>query len=230
MGSDSFGRDIYSRVLYGTRVSLLVGIASRAGRARVRHGLRAGRGLPALARRPADARDGRPDGDPGDPARHRAGGAVAREPADRDRGDRHPGDPARHAAGALARALDPRGALRRGRGRARHADAEDHVRPHPAQHRRAAPGAGHLHLRLRDPAGIDPVLPRRRPAARHPDLGKHHGRGPRAVRRLSAQRVLSRRVPRRHGARGQHPRRRPARHARSRRWRSAYERARRSRT
>ncbi len=28
MGSDSFGRDIYSRVLYGTRVSLMVGIAA----------------------------------------------------------------------------------------------------------------------------------------------------------------------------------------------------------
>jgi peptide/nickel transport system permease protein len=28
MGSDSFGRDVYSRVIYGTRVSLLVGIAT----------------------------------------------------------------------------------------------------------------------------------------------------------------------------------------------------------
>ncbi|HEX6690564.1 MAG TPA: ABC transporter permease [Burkholderiales bacterium] len=30
MGSDSFGRDIYSRVIYGTRVSLIVGIACAA--------------------------------------------------------------------------------------------------------------------------------------------------------------------------------------------------------
>ncbi len=30
MGSDSFGRDIYSRVIYGTQVSLIVGIATAA--------------------------------------------------------------------------------------------------------------------------------------------------------------------------------------------------------
>ena len=60
----------------------------------------------------------------------------------------------------------------------------------------------------------DPVVPRRRPAAGDPDLGQHHGRGPRAVQRLPAQRPLPRHLPRGHGARGQHARRRPARHAR----------------
>ena len=57
-------------------------------------------------------------------------------------------------------------------------------------------------------------LPRRRPAARHPDLGQHHGRGPRAVQPVPAQHLLPRHLPRGDGAGGQHPRRRPARHAR----------------
>ena len=32
MGSDSFGRDIYSRVIYGAQVSLIIGIALGIGR------------------------------------------------------------------------------------------------------------------------------------------------------------------------------------------------------
>ena len=86
-------------------------------------------------RRRRDAADGRPDGDPGDPAGDRAGGADARQRLDRDRGDHDPGSSARGAAGARGRAQRARGALRRGRGRGRHADLEDPAAPHPAEHR-----------------------------------------------------------------------------------------------
>ena len=55
------------------------------------------------------------------------------------------------------------------------------VAPHPAQPDVADPGAGVLHLRLRDPGRGGAVLPRRRRAARDPDLG-HDGRGQPAVR------------------------------------------------
>ena len=61
------------------------------------------------------------------------------------------------APGALDRAVDPRGALRRGRDRGRHADAADPAPPRAAEHDRAADRAGHLHLRLGDPDRGDPV-------------------------------------------------------------------------
>ena len=121
MGTDSFGRDIYSRVIYGTRVSLLVGVATAllALAFGIVLGLCAGylRWLDGPLMRVMD-------GVMAIPAILIAIALVAmwkRQPADRDRGDRDPRDPARHAAGALARAVDPRGAVRRGRDLARHA-------------------------------------------------------------------------------------------------------------
>ena len=134
MGSDSFGRDIYSRVIYGTQVSLIVGLATAAlaMAAGIVLGLLAGylRRLDGPLMRVMDG----VMAIPGDPDRDRAGGDVARQPADRGGGDRDPRDPARDAAGPLAGADDPRGAVRRGGDLARHADLEDHAAPHPAEH------------------------------------------------------------------------------------------------
>src|SRR6185436_7309803 len=185
----------------------------RAGGARLRHRPRPPGRHAALVGRAADARHGRRDGDPGDPDRDRAGGAVARQPADRDPRHRHPGDPSCHAPGARAGTHDPRGAVRRGGDIARHADREDHVRTHPAEHRGAAHRAGHLHRRLCHPHRGCALLPRGRLAARYSDLGEHHGRRAGAVRRLPAQRLLPRRVPCRDRAGGQHAGGRLARHA-----------------
>ena len=50
--------------------------------------------------------------------------------------------------------------------------------PHPAQHDRAAAGAGDLYLRLGDDHRGGAELHRRRHAAGDPELGQHHGRRP----------------------------------------------------
>jgi peptide/nickel transport system permease protein len=52
-----------------------------------------------------------------------------------------------------------------------HADLEDHAAPHPAERDRAADRPGHVHLRLGDPARVDPVVPRRRLPSEIPTWG-----------------------------------------------------------
>ncbi|MGY4496257.1 hypothetical protein ACVWYH_000184 [Bradyrhizobium sp. GM24.11] len=100
-------------------------------------------------------------------------------------------------------------------GRLRHAYADDYFSPYPAQYARADAGAGDLHLRQRHDHGGDPVLYRRRYAAHHSVLGQHHGRGPRAVAGQALYRVLPGGLPLRHRARREPARRRPSRCARS---------------
>ena len=73
--------------------------------------------------------------------------------------------------------------------------------------------AGHLHRRLGHPAGSGAVLPGRGHPARDPHLGQHHGRGPQRVPDPAAQHPLSGGLSDADGAGGQHARRRLARHA-----------------
>jgi peptide/nickel transport system permease protein len=60
--------------------------------------------------------------------------------------------------------------------------------------------AGHAHLRLGHPGGVVPVLPRRRHPAPHPELGQHHGRGPRVRAARSVDHPVPRPVPDADGA------------------------------
>ena len=172
-GTDNLGRDVYARTIYGARVSLAVGLAvaliavlDRARDRPARRLLQAGRGG-------RHAADGRADGDPGDPARHRARLAVQGQRGDRHHRHRHPRGAARRPPGALGGADDPRAALCRGGDRVRLAAEQDPVAPHPALDLSAADRAGDLHLRLRHPDRGRPVVPGRRHAARDPDLGQH---------------------------------------------------------
>jgi peptide/nickel transport system permease protein len=63
-GTDSLGRDVYSRVVYGARVSLIIGITVAVLSVAVGPHHRTDRRLHPLARRLHHAHHGRPDGDP----------------------------------------------------------------------------------------------------------------------------------------------------------------------
>ena len=177
LGTDDVGRDVLARLIYGARLSLLIGIAVVTLSLVLRH--RAG-SYRRLRRRIGGHRDHAVDG-------HRAG---VPEPAAGHRDRRHPRprpvqrhDRGRRRDAAQLHASHPRrGAVRAG-ARLRHRDALRRRRQAApdVQHRAAElPGAvdraGHTGLRHCDPGRGGAGLPRPGRAAADAGMGHHAGR------------------------------------------------------
>ena len=214
LGTDNYGRDIWSRA--GPRRAAVAGdrLLRGAGHGHRRHADRRALGLLQATRRPADAPDGRVDGLSGDPARHRdCSGARALRAQRRDCAFRRL-HAAHGAHRALHRAGGPRDGLRAGGQGVRGPRSVDRMAAHPAQQHGAAPRPVDLHLRLRDPRGGDPELPRRRAPAADADLGQHDRRGQGLPARSAPHLPLSRHRGGNDLPRPQPARRRPARRPR----------------